>query len=377
MIQLPARWLPTRLRGEPDVAMWIAMAFAVALIFEPSGGRPIPLVATAALLAAIVIGRRWRLAWLGIVVLLGVGIALRLAVTNHTASDVMDVTGSALRNALHGVNPWGHGFLISRPPGAPFPYGPLALFWYLPAVNDPRQVELFVGCAVLALLAVHGRPVGLAVYATVPIIVLNAADGSNDTSAGLLILVAFILAGKRPWLGAVGIAVAVAFKPYAAAWVPGLVLFGGVTAFQAFLATSLLLWTPPIVAWGLTNFISSLQQAESIHNAPYWSFGIVWEAITRHSAPRDLLDTGRLVVGTAAMLVGLRFARSLDAVIVAGIVVFLIVMLGGYWGSYAYFGAIAPVICWRLDDWLRIPAPAFLAGAPWAPAPPAAVSSPR
>jgi hypothetical protein len=47
-------------------------------------------------------------------------------------------------------------------------------------------------------------------------------------------------------------------------------------------------------------------------------------------------------------------------------------MFGGYWGSYAYLGAIAPIICWRLDDWLGIPAPSMIASAPWAPKAPEA-----
>lgn len=336
--------------------MWVALAFGLGLAIQPLGNRPITLVAVALLLVTIVLARILRLGWLGIVVLLGVGIALRLGVESHSASDVLDVTGSALRRAFQGENPWGHGFDNSRPPGAPLPYGPLALFWYTPAIERPRELELFVSCAILALLAVRGRPVGLAVYATAPILILNATDGSNDTSAGFLILVAFMLAEKRPWLGAIGLAAAVAFKPYAAAWVPGLVLFGGLAALEAFVAASVVIWAPALLTWGAGSFLSSLEGADATHHTTYWSVGVVWEAIVGRSAPRELLDQARLGAGTAAMLVGLRFASSLDRVIVIGIVVFAIVMFGGYWGSYAYLGALAPVVCWRLDDWLRLPA---------------------
>ena len=34
------------------------------------------------------------------------------------------------------------------------------------------------------------------------VVILTSADGSNDTSAGLFILVALVVAAKRPWLGA-------------------------------------------------------------------------------------------------------------------------------------------------------------------------------
>ena len=76
-------------------------------------------------------------------------------------------------------------------------------------------------------------------------------------------------------------------------------------------------------------------------------------------------------------MIGLFLAKSIDRVIVIGTVVFVIMMFGGFWGSYAYLGAIAPIICWRLDDWLRVPAPDFVKDKPWAPAvAPAALSEP-
>jgi hypothetical protein len=33
--------------------------------------------------------------------------------------------------------------------------------------------------------------------------------------------------------------------------------------------------------------------------------------------------------------------------------VFVIAQFGGYFGSYVYLGAVAPILCWRVDDWLR------------------------
>jgi hypothetical protein len=372
-------WLPTRLRGERDVPTWVALALALVLSIQPTKAGAVALGVVAVLFVALVASRSWRLGWLAIVVLLGVGIALRLGAFEHTVSDVLDVTGDALRRALLGQSPWGHGFDSSRPSGAPFPYGPVAVFWYLPSIDSPRQLELFVSTAVLALLAVRGRPVGLAVYATAPTLVLTATDGSNDTSAGLLILVALVVTARRPWLGALALAAAVAFKPYAAAWAPALLLYGGLPAAVAFAVATVALWLPSALTWGLGSFSTSLQMADAIHRSTYWSVGVVYEEIVGHSAPQQLLDRLRLIFGAATLIAGLRLARSVDGVILAGTLVFAVVMFGGYWGSYAYLGAIAPIACWRLDDWLRIPAPAMIASAPWAPTPVAAagVSSAR
>jgi hypothetical protein len=359
--------LPSRLRGERDLPMWTALGFALALSIEPTQANATRLVVIAMLLVAVLVARFFRLGWAGILVLLVAGVALRLGVPDHRASDVLDVTGFALRQAFLGVNPWGHGFDISRPPGAPLPYGPLGIFWYTPAPNDPRSLELLVSCTILALLAVRGRPVGLAVYAAGPTLILTATDGSNDTSAGLLILLALVLAAKRPWLGAAVLAAAVAFKPYAAAWVPGLMVFGGIPALIAFGAATLAIWAPSALTWGLDKYLTSVRGTEDTHHSTYWSLGVVWEEITQRSAPKELLNRARLVVAAVVALVSLPFIRSIDAVILSGVLVFSILMFGGYWGSYAYLGAIAPIVCWRLDDWLGVAAPAIIARAPWAP----------
>jgi hypothetical protein len=361
------KWLPSRLRGAADIPTWTALAFAIVLVVQPAKTGAVVLSALTILIVTILAARSYRLGWIAILVLVGIGVGLRLGVWDHRASDVLDVTGAALRRAFQGESPWGHGFLVSRPSGAPFPYGPLGLFWYTPALESPRQLELFVSCGVLALLAVHGRPLGLAVYATAPTLVLTATDGSNDTSAGLLILIALGLAAKRPWLGAAVLAAAVAFKPYAAAWVPPLLFYGGLPALASFAAASVAVWAPSALTWGLGDYLKSLQMAEATHHTTYWSFGVFYEEIVGKSAPRESLDRFRLAVGGVLAVAGLYLARSIDGVIVAGILVFIAVMFGGYWGSYAYLGALAPIVCWRLDDWLRIPAPAMIANAPWAP----------
>jgi hypothetical protein len=363
-------WLPRRLRGERDTAMWVALGLALILSIQPDDSGAVRLTVIGGLFLAFLAARWLRLGWWGIAILLIAGMSLRLGVWNHRASDVLDVTSDAVRLALLGLNPWGHGYEISRPPGAPFPYGPLEILWYSPGVGDPRQLELFVSMAVLALFAVRGRPVGLAVYALAPTIILTSSDGSNDTSAGLLILAALAVAAKRPWVGAGILALAVAFKLYALAWLPALLAFGGAPALAAFVGVSALAWAPAFYAWGVDNFLVSLQLADQAHRLAYWSIGVIYEDITQRYAPHALLDQIRLVVAVVVTLGGLIVAKSIDRVIAVGTIIFIIVMFGGFWGSYAYLGAIAPILCWRLDDWLRLPVPEHVKDLPWAPQPP-------
>jgi len=351
-----------------DTPMWAAYGLGLLLAIQPSDSGPVRLVTIAGLFIGFLLTHRFRLGWWGIGGLLAAGVALRLGVPNHFASDVLDVTGAAIREAYLGLNPYGHGYLASRPPGAPFPYGPIELLLYAPAVGDPREMELFISCLVLAAFAIRGRPVGLAAYAMAPTIILTATDGSNDTSAGLLILIALVVAARRPTLGAALLAVAVAFKPYALAWAPALFAWGGVSTLVGFGAVSLAIWAPTFWIWGLGNYLVSLEGADAAHRTAYWSVGVIYEAITQRAAPHALLDQIRLVVAAVTTLGGLLVAKSIDRVIVIGTVIFAIMMFGGFWGSYAYLGAIAPIICWRLDDWLRVPAPDVIAAKPWAPA---------
>ena len=85
-----------------------------------------------------------------VVLLLAAGIALRLLHGDERGSDVIATTHAAIDLALACDNPYGHGYAISRPPGAPFAYGPLALVWY---ALMPQNVELLASIAGLLLLA--------------------------------------------------------------------------------------------------------------------------------------------------------------------------------------------------------------------------------
>ena len=308
----------------------------------------------------LIASARWQLKWLPVVVLVLSGIALRLSVLGQEASDVSDVTRNAIQMMGAGFDPYGIGYMTSRPMGAAFPYGPVALLWYLPFRQDPALLEFIISVGLLCYFGVraaNGRPIGLVVMALAPPLVLAAMDGSNDTSAGLMILVAIALGVRRPMLGAAALAVAVAFKPYAVAWVPAFLVWAGLPAVLAFVGASLVAWGPVLFHWGVESYLKSLAMAQQTHmRQAYWSVAAILDGILPGAAPRAL-ETIRYVVAGGVAVVGARFARSMDGVIVVGTLAFVLAQFGGYWGSYVYLAAVAPVLCWRVDDWLRMGLP--------------------
>ena len=337
-------------------AWLLALGIALVLAVQPIWPDRTAVAVTAAIALTLVAAARWQLRWVPVIVLVLCGIALRLSVISQEASDVSDVTSIAIRTMLNGDNPYGFGYVVSRPAWAPFPYGPVALLWYLPFYRDPQVIEFFVSIALMlyfGLRAGNGRPVGLAIFALAPPLVLAAIDGSNDTSAGLLILASLVVAAKRPVVGAVLLAVAVSFKPYAVAWMPPLVLWAGLSTLVAFAVASVVAWAPVLFAWGPTSYLRSLSLAHEVHlRQAYWSLGAILDGILPGAGVRAL-ETIRYFLGAAVAVIGGLKVRSIDGVIIVGTAVFLIAQFGGYFGSYVYLAAIAPILCWRVDDWLR------------------------
>ena len=316
----------------------MALAIGLVLAVQPMWYDRTAVAVAGAIGLTLVLAVRWQLKWLPVVVLILCGLALRLSVFGHEASDVADVTTNAIRMMNAGFDPYGIPYMASRPAGAAFPYGPVALFWYLPFRHDPAFLEFLVSVGLLCyfgLRAANGRPIGLAVMALAPPLVMAAMDGSNDTSAGLFILAAIALGVSRPMVGAAVLAVAVAFKAYAIAWVPAYLVWAGLPAVLAFAGASLVAWGPVLFHWGPESYLKSLAMAQQTHmREAYWSFAAILDSIAPGAAPRAL-ETIRYVVAGAVAVLGARRVRSMDGVIVVGTLAFVLAQFGGYFGSYA------------------------------------------
>jgi hypothetical protein len=106
--------------------------------------------------ALLLLSLRFNVGLAALIALFVAGIDLRLAYIGVGWTDVAEVTRAAIAHALAGGNPYGIGYAVSDPPGAPFAYGPLVLLWYLP-FDDPARLDLLISCAILGVLALRGR----------------------------------------------------------------------------------------------------------------------------------------------------------------------------------------------------------------------------
>jgi hypothetical protein len=344
----------------PSGPWLVALAIALVLAFQPIWWDRAAIAVSIAIGLTMVVAARWQLRWLPVAVLVGCAIVLRLTVVNREASDVADVTHFAILAVNAGADPYGMGYWVSRPPGAAFPYGPVALLWYMPWYRDPALIEFLVSIGItlyLGVRAAFGRPIGLAIFAVAPPLVLASVDGSNDTSAGLLILAAMAVGSKRPLMGAVILAVAMAFKPYAVAFLPAFIAWAGLPALIAFVWASVIAWSPVLFVWGIDSYLKSLAMAQQTHlRESYWSLASVIDGLFPGAATRAL-ETIRYFVAGAVAIIGARLVRSIDGVIVVGTLAFVIAQFGGYFGSYVYIAGVAPLLCWRVDDWVRMGLP--------------------
>lgn len=347
-------WAAERPTTEADGPGWLGLVIGIVLAAQANTNRPLGVVVVLVLAVVLGLATRWRLGWLVIGALLLAGVALRLDLLHVGVSDVLTVTRSAIEVVLGGGNPYGIGYASSSPPGAPFPYGPLAILWYLPFRADPGTLELAVSLAILAVLALRGRPVGLAIYGLALPLLLLAGDGSNDTSAGLLLLIALVVLPRSPLAGGGLLALAAAFKPYAVAWLPALLAWAPLPGLVGFGVVTVVAWAPVWLAWGLPTFLDSFFRSQSLHGSPYYSLAAWVQSVTRSAVSAEAFERLRLLLGGLTALATLPFVRSGRGVIVAGLLVYLVTLYTGYWSTYAYLATIAPIICWNLDDWVGL-----------------------
>lgn len=349
---MPLRsWAAQRPTLDRDGAVWLSL-FAAALLLAGVGTpRSTQVFCLLLMVGTLFLSLRFRIGPAAIVVLLAVGVLMRSAFVGFGQSDVLSVTGLAIEHALAGGNPYGVGYPGPSSTGAPFAYGPLALLWYLPS-SDPRIVEMGVSLLILVVLAVRGRPLGMAVYAVSTVLLVTASDGSNDTSAGLFLLLALLAAPRSPVAGGALLGLAVAFKPYALAWLPPLLAFAGLGGpLLGFGVVLLATWGPVLAMWGLGAVLTSLRMAEAVHTRAYYS---VAYGLSTDPALRPVLESLRYVAGGLLAAASWLVVRSQASLILWGSAIFLATLFLGYWSTFAYFAALAPVLCWHLDEWLSL-----------------------
>jgi hypothetical protein len=340
------------LSGEsPLESRSVKCALIVALILLVPVGPPRPEAVAVLLVLGLLlaVSLRYRVGPLVLLGLLIAGIWMRIATYEAGGSDVLDATVAAINRALAGGNPY-----VAPAPGHPFVYGPVALVWYLPFKPDLVQVEFAISIALLGALTISGRALGLAVYAVMPTLYFTASDGSNDTSAGFLILLALVILRRSLVGGGFALAIAASFKLYAAAWLPALVMWAGLAGAAGFALGTAVIWIPAALLWGFGPIVASLVLAEGAHGGSFFSLAQAIEGITHQKVSQTTFDRLKLFVGGGVALLTAPLIRTWQHLVVAGMIVYAATLFTGYWATTAYLAGLAPLICWHLDEWLGL-----------------------
>jgi hypothetical protein len=358
------------------------IAATLPLIFFGIGGdyaRPDPLhfgllIAGGAGLGGALARTRWA-GPLVIAALLGVGTLTRARAVNFPGSDVLPATNEAVRVLLAGHNPYAHVYASTIPPGAVFAYPPGEIAFYalahlcgVPIARVEHFSSVFVLLAIVALVPLAGEgiaAVALGVVALSGDLAVRTGDGSNDTSASLVVIAAAAAlawslatrgaAARALWFAsAIGFGWAIAFKEYALPIVVFVALFlwrrdaRHARGWLATVAVTVAVFVVPFFAWNPAGFITNVGGAYLYHPDAYgrnlWHDGLgTWPALAAVLRPLIPLLTP-LAVLAVAVIVWMRPARTFGAAFLHGCAVVATLFVFARWTTSVYWIFLVPLI---------------------------------
>ncbi len=366
--------------GDPVDRIAIVGATLTLLVYGMGGNYEVPdpphllaLLAGAAGLAGALSRRRWA----GIVVLAAVtalGIYERASTGINPASDVMLTTNEALGVLAGGGNPYTHTFALTNPPGGLFGYPPGELAFYglahLLGANVFR-VDMVAGIVGLGLIASLSPIVGdgLAALAIGALavdgdLIFHSTDGSNDTAAAFLVLLAIVALAWAPvargrnaqalwWLSAVAFGWVVAFKEYAVPIAAFVALFLWradplrARRWIAVAAASAAVFVLPFLVWNPVAFVSNVGGALLVHQNVWgrniWHDIFSFEPATFALVPFIPVIMVLAFAGTAVAL-WRRPAPNLGAAFLQGCVLVAVIFVLARWTSSVYYVFLAPLV---------------------------------
>ena len=107
-----------------------------------------------------------------------------------------------------------------------------------------------------------------------------------------------------------------------------------------------------LIAFGLGAVISSFRAADDLHGTAYYSLAFALDA--PEALPKPVWNGVRFAAGVALAVGNLLYVRTAAGLIIGGTLVFGATLFLGWWGTFAYFAAVAPVLCWHIDDRLGL-----------------------
>ncbi|HEY5486200.1 MAG TPA: hypothetical protein VIK06_01005 [Candidatus Limnocylindrales bacterium] len=376
--------------SEPAIAAALpGLAVLLGLVLSGRGQDLLPSPARMAIVLAwpivlLLVAKTGRV-WIAAVFLVAAGFLLRWVDFWHGGgSDVLNAVDEALRTFFAGGSPYNHYYLTTRPPGSLMPYPPGQLLlhfpgWFLGGFDGVRLTEFvaaIVGMTSLAWLAVRRAPtvglVGLALYAGLPNLINLTSDGGNDTSAGVVVLVAILVMAwaadrKLAGLSAVAAGAAVGFTLATKqstllfaialslhvlfAYRPALLRYvAGLAYVMALVSIPFLLIDPVAYVHGVATTATHDIQVYG------WNYSVMLQGIGWNVPDGTTAGIINAIV-TLAMLgvVATLAARGVAEAAVAGLLATLAAFLTAQWTTYSYFAlvlaplaAIPALVTWEL-----------------------------
>jgi len=358
------------------------IAAALPLIFFGIGGdyaNPDPLhfwllMAGAAGLGGAIARARWA-GPLIVIALLVLGTIARLRAADFPGSDVLPATDEAVRVLFGGANPYAHTYAATVPPGAVFAYPPGEIVFYAIAhlVGVPiGMVEhlsaILVLLTIVALVPLAGEglaALALGLVAASGDLIVRTGDGSNDTSASLLVLAGFATlawslatrgrSARVLWFGsAIAFGWSIAFKEYALPIAVFVALFlqhsdgRRARSWLLTLVATIAAFVMPFFLWNPAGFITNVGGAYLYHPDAYgrnlWRDAIsAWPALASALQPLIPFVTP-LVVLVIATLVWRRPARTLGGAVLQGCAITGVLFVAARWTTSVYWVFLAPAI---------------------------------
>jgi hypothetical protein len=224
---------------------------------------------------------------------------------------------------LGGGNPYGIGYAESWPPGSPFPYGPLAMVSSLGGVTG----EVMAAAGIMLILAFSRALLTLSVLSAWVLAIEFGVCGLNDQLPAFLLLSGLLLIERGDRVsGAVLMAISGAIKPYTLAWFPAIAAAGGAAVTLVLAAVSFLGWLP-VLLWGPNSFLHSIELARQTH--PY---------------PDNTLNMPHLRVLALPVAMVCLLIRNWTLAVLAGSLIFLIVLFLDFWASVGYWFVVGPIL---------------------------------
>lgn len=378
--------------SEPAIAAALpGLAVLLGLVLSGRGQDLLPSPARMAIVMAwpivtLLVAKTGRV-WIAAAFLVAAGFLLRWVDFWHGGgSDVLNAVDEALRTFFSGGSPYNHYYLTTRPAGSLMPYPPGQLLlhlpgWLLDGFDGVRLTEFgaaIVGMAALAWLAVRRAPtvglVGLALYAGLPNLINLTSDGGNDTSAGVVVLIAILvtaLAADRRLVGWSAVAAGAAVG-FALATKQSTLLFGvalslhvlfayrpALLRYLAGLAAVLVLVSVPFLLQDPVAYVHGVATTAT-HDIQVYGWNC-WVLAQGLGWPIADGPTASIINGivTLAMLgvVATLAARSVGAAAVAGVLATLAALLTAQWTTYSYFAlvlaplaAIPALVTWEIHS---------------------------